>query len=246
MEFLLYGVIMIIAMTMAGLIGFAANVIALPLLTIFLPLDTVVSMLVLLAAVQSAVQAFHVRKQIRWRELGHIVMFILIGMPFGFIFLKYLPELFTKAVLGIFIAVTAIKGIIENVRGKKQRIFKEKPWHKLLLVCSGFISGAYGCGGPLSVIYNSNRYHDKDIFRVMQFSCGTVSMSVACLVHIISGSYTVASIPYIVIGFIAVVVALRVSSYLVKRMDTIFFQQLVHVVLLLSAISLLWQVYNTL
>ena len=32
-ELILYGVVMVIAMTMAGIIGFAANVIALPLLS---------------------------------------------------------------------------------------------------------------------------------------------------------------------------------------------------------------------
>lgn len=44
-ELILYGVVMVIAMTMAGIIGFAANVIALPLLSMFLPLNLVVSML---------------------------------------------------------------------------------------------------------------------------------------------------------------------------------------------------------
>ena len=40
----------------------------------------------------------------------------------------------------------------------------------------------------------------------------------------------------------AVAIALRVSTWLVKRMNTTFFQQLVNVVLLFSALSLMSQV----
>lgn len=88
-ELILYGVVMVIAMTMAGIIGFAANVIALPLLSMFLPLNLVVSMLVLIAALQSGVQAFRVRDRIHWKELAHIVLYLVIGMPFGLIMLNY-------------------------------------------------------------------------------------------------------------------------------------------------------------
>ena len=111
-----------------------------------------------------------------------------------------------------------------------------------MLVCSGFISGAFGCGGPLTVIYTRNRYRDKDMFRVMQFGCGTFSMGLSTLGHVASGSYTIASLPYVVIGLVAVAIALRVSTWLVKRMNTTFFQQLVNVVLLFSALSLMSQV----
>ena len=84
------------------------------------------------------------------------------------------------------------------------------------------------------------------MFRVMQFSCGTVSMSVSCLAHIVSGSYTKASIPYIVLGLLAVFVALKVSSYLVTKINTKVFNNIINLVLLASAISLLWQVYSIL
>ena len=126
-ELILYGVVMVIAMTMAGIIGFAANVIALPLLSMFLPLNLVVSMLVLIAALQSGVQAFRVRDRIHWKELAHIVLYLVIGMPFGLIMLNYLPELALKAILSVFIAATAVKGLVETSRGKKTRHLSGAP-----------------------------------------------------------------------------------------------------------------------
>lgn len=242
MTLALYGLVMLLAMTMAGIIGFAANVIALPFLSLFLPLDLVVPMLVFFAALQSGFQAWRVRRDIHWRELGHILLFVFIGMPIGFLLLHYLPELLMKGLLGLFVAATSIKGLVDNARGKMRTTFIERPWHKLLLICGGCLNGAFGCGGPLTVVYTHNRYRDKDTFRAMQFGCGTCTMGMATIGHAFTGGYTAETLPYMIVGLAAVAIAVNISTRLVRHMETGFFQQFVNAVLLLSALSLLWQV----
>lgn len=242
MEIVLYGVVMLVAMTLAGVIGFAANVLALPVLSMFLPLKTAVAVLMLIVAVQIVIQAFMYRRNIYWREVGHIVVWTLLGMPIGFVALNVLPELVMKAVLGLFVAATALKGIVDDARGKKPGTFQEKPYHKLLLFFSGLLTGAFGCGGPLMVVYCRNRYRDKDTFRMMQFGAGSIIMTSPCLAYAASGAYTAQGIPYIIVGFVAVVIALKASAAIARRMKTTIFQQLVNVVLLISAVTLMWQV----
>lgn len=242
MEIVLYGVVMLVAMTLAGVIGFAANVLALPVLSTFLPLKTAVAVLMLIVAVQIVIQAFMYRRNIYWREVGHIVAWTLLGMPIGFVALNVLPELVMKAVLGLFVAATALKGIVDDARGKKAGTFQEKPYHKLLLFFSGLLTGAFGCGGPLMVVYCRNRYRDKDTFRMMQFGAGSIIMTLPCLAYAASGAYTAQGIPYIIVGFVAVAIALKASAAIARRMKTTIFQQLVNVVLLISAVTLMWQV----
>lgn len=242
MELILYGCVMLVAMTLAGVIGFAANVLALPVLSMFLPLKTAVAVLMLIVAVQVVIQAAMYRKRIRWREVGQIVVWTIIGMPIGFVALNYLPELVMKAVLGLFVAGTALKGIIDDARGKKPGTFQERPYHKLLLFFSGLLTGAFGCGGPLMVVYCRNRYRDKETFRMMQFGAGSIVMTLPCLAYAASGAYTAQGIPYVVVGFVAVAVALKASALIAQHMNTAIFQQLVNVVLLISAVTLLWQV----
>lgn len=242
MEIVLYGVVMLVAMTLAGVIGFAANVLALPVLSMFLPLKTAVAVLMLIVAVQIVIQAFMYRRNIYWREVGHIVVWTLLGMPIGFVALNVLPELVMKAVLGLFVAATALKGIVDDARGKKPGTFQEKPYHKLLLFFSGLLTGAFGCGGPLMVVYCRNRYRDKDTFRMMQFGAGSIIMTLPCLAYAASGAYTAQGIPYIIVGFVAVAIALKASAAIARRMKTTIFQQLVNVVLLISAVTLMWQV----
>lgn len=242
MEIVLYGVVMLVAMTLAGVIGFAANVLVLPVLSMFLPLKTAVAVLMLIVAVQIVIQAFMYRRNIYWREVGHIVAWTLLGMPIGFVALNVLPELVMKAVLGLFVAATALKGIVDDARGKKPGTFQEKPYHKLLLFFSGLLTGAFGCGGPLMVVYCRNRYRDKDTFRMMQFGAGSIIMTLPCLAYAASGAYTAQGIPYIIVGFVAVAIALKASAAIARRMKTTIFQQLVNVVLLISAVTLMWQV----
>lgn len=241
MELVLYGVVMLVAMTLAGVIGFAANVLALPVLSMFLPLKTAVAVLMLIVAVQIVIQAIQVRHDANWREVAHIVVFVIIGMPIGFLALNYLPEQLMKGFLGLFVAVTAVKGLVDDVRGRKPGTFQERPWHKILLFLSGLLTGAFGCGGPLMVVYCRNRYRDKESFRIMQFASGSIVMTLPCLAYAWSGAYTVAGIPYIVVGFIAVAIALKLSAKIAKRLNTAVFQKLVNVVLLISAIMLISQ-----
>lgn len=242
MELVIYGGVMLIAMTLAGVIGFAANVLALPVLSLFLPLKTAVAVLILIVTAQLVIQAFQMRKRIRWKEVGHIVFWLILGMPLGFVALNYLSELFMKGLLGAFVAVTAIKGIIDEAKGKKKDTFKEQPYHKLLLFLSGILTGAFGCGGPLMVLYCKNRYRDKETFRLIQFGAGSIIMLVSCLAYIGAGAFNAEGVPYIIVGFITVAVALKVSAVLAQRLKTEWFQQLVNVVLLISAATLLWQV----
>lgn len=241
MELVLYGFVMLIAMTLAGVIGFAANVLALPVLSMFLPLKTAVAVLMLIVAVQIVIQALAARHAIHWREVWHIVSWMLLGMPVGFLALNVLPELLMKGVLGLFVAVTAIKGIVDDARGKKNATFQERPWHKILLFLAGLLIGAFGCGGPLMVVYCRNRYRDKETFRLMQFGAGSIVMTLPCFAYAAAGAYTASGIPYIIVGFVAVAIALNLSAKIAARMRTDVFQKVVNVVLLVSAATLLWQ-----
>ena len=241
MELISYGLVMLVAMTLSGIIGFAANVLALPVLSMFLPLKTAVAVLMLIVAVQIVIQAIQVRHEADWKEVAHIVFFVVIGMPVGFLALNFLPEQLMKGLLGVFVAATAVKGLMDEVHEKTSETFRERPWHKLLLFFSGVLTGAFGCGGPLMVVYCRNRYRDKETFRIMQFASGSVIMTLPCLAYAWSGAYTAAGVPYIVIGFLAVAVALKVSAKIAKHLNAAAFQKLVNVVLLISAIMLIWQ-----
>ena len=79
---------------------------------------------------------------------------------------------------------------------------------------------------------------------MMQFGAGSIIMTLSCFAYIGAGAYSVQGIPYIIIGFLAVAVTLKLSAIIARKMKTDVFHHLVNVVLLVSSASLLWQVIN--
>lgn len=239
MELVLFTIVMVIAMTLSGIIGFAGNIIALPMLSMFMDLKIAVAILLLITFVQATLQMIQLRKLVIWKDVCMISFYMLLLVPFGFIALHYLSEFIMKGFLGFFIFITAIK----NMRRSKQRVqpYTERPWHKLYLVIAGLLTGAFGCGGPLMVIYCRNRYLERDQFRAMQFSAGSIVMGVSCLGNLWTDVYTIEIVPYLCFGLLAVSAAIYVSTKLVRKMDTDFFQKVVNLALLVSALMLLTQ-----
>ena len=206
-ELILYGVVMVIAMTMAGIIGFAANVIALPLLSMFLPLNLVVSMLVLIAALQSGVQAFRVRRPHSLERTGaYRALSRHRGCRFGLIMLNYLPELALKAIRQRVHRGHRCEGIGGNPRAAKN---------------ATHLSGApmaQAAARLLRVYFRRiwlRRSADRHLhaqplpaIKICSASCSLVAAHFpwACrpLGHVASGSYTIASLPYVIIGLVAV------------------------------------------
>lgn len=239
---LLFTVIMFVTMTISGVIGFAGNVIALPLLSQFLDLQTAVAVLALSSFVQTVVQAVQNRRLINWRELLIILVFTFIGMPVGIFSLRYLPETALKLLLGLFILVVSTGPFIAQfVRQSGAATPQPKPWDWLYLIGGGFFSGAFASGGPLVVIYCTRHLPDKDLFRGTMFANGCFAMGVVALEHFWQRQYTADTLLLTAVALVVMLAAVRVSGWIARRVDARKFNVLVNLALMLAGIMLLVQ-----
>ena len=238
----LFTMIMFVTMTISGVIGFAGNVIALPLLSQILDLSTAVAVLALSSFVQAVVQAVQNRKCIHWRELLIIVGFTCIGMPIGIFSLRYLPETALKLLLGLFIlAVSALPFLVQLIRRGNSAPPQAKPWDWLYLIGGGFFSGAFASGGPLVVIYCTRHLPDKDVFRGTMFANGCFAMGLVALEHFMQKQYTADTLLLTGIALAVMVAAVRTSSWIAQRVDARKFNVLVNLALMLAGLVLLVQ-----
>ena len=104
---LLFTIIMYLSMTISGVIGFAGNVIALPLLSLILDLPTAVAVLALCSFIQTVIQSVQNRMYIHWQESLKIILLSCLSMPIGLFFLRYFPEAASKLLLGVFVLIIA-------------------------------------------------------------------------------------------------------------------------------------------
>lgn len=149
-----------VAIYIQSIFGFAAGMIAMPILLLALPFDEAMVFLSIFLALFSITQI-----KICWRDINVKMAFrigisLVIGLTIGVYILSYSEPQFLKRVLGLLIMIYAIYSRLEKNR---LSIFKNSEIPFGLL--GGFMSGLFAAGGPFYVISISNNLSSKKTIR---------------------------------------------------------------------------------
>jgi len=156
-------IITFIATLVRSTFGFGESLIAVPLLTLFIPIEIAVPLSVLVSIAIAAVVVVQDRKQIHFNSAKWLIIFAALGIPLGLFILVYANENVIKSGLGLLIVLYSVYSLIakRNLRLKADNM----GW---LFVCgffSGVFGGAYGLNGPPLVIYGNMRSWTAKYFR---------------------------------------------------------------------------------
>jgi uncharacterized protein len=143
--------------------GFGEALIAVPLLTLFLPVKVAAPLAVLVSITIAAVVVAQDWRKIHWRSAGWLVGASLFGIPVGLLLLMSSHQRAVKIVLAIFIIAFSAYSLL----GRRPPELKSdsKGW---LLGCgfvAGVVGGAFGMNGPPLVIYGAMRRWSAQHFR---------------------------------------------------------------------------------
>lgn len=143
--------------------GFGEALIAVPLLSLFLPMGTAVTLAVMMSILVALVVVIHDHSKIHFHSAKWLLLSAILGIPIGLFILSQGNELLIKIILGLVIILYSIYSLM----GKNT--FKlEKDSNLWLFICgffSGVLGGAYGANGPPLVIYGNLRQWDAQYFR---------------------------------------------------------------------------------
>jgi hypothetical protein len=144
-------------------LGFGEALIAVPLLSVRLPVTVAASLAVLLSIVIAAVVVVQDWEHVQWRSASGLVLWSLPGIPLGVWLLARGNEHVVKSLLGaVIVAFSAY-----SLAGKGTRHL-EKDQRGWLAGCgfvSGVLGGAYGMNGPPLAIYGALRRWSPQHFR---------------------------------------------------------------------------------
>lgn len=188
-SYLLLGSVVFLTHFLEGITGFGCTVLALPFAIMLIGTKQAVPVLLFLALLLAAYIVGIDRKRIVWREFFKIVLFVGIGLPFGIFTFGYFDEKVLRWILGVFMVVVAVRGLLSFVIALNENRLPK--WLlNLLLVAGGFIHGVFSSGGPLVVIYARNALADKSSFRAT-ISMLWLSLNTVMLVQgVVSGRMT--------------------------------------------------------
>lgn len=140
-----------------GVTGFGNALVAVPLLSLLLPLKVVVPLSILNGLVITCFLSYRMRGQVAPRRLVPLMLGCLPGVALGALLLHRLPQ----RGLRIFLGLVLIGYVLWHCRGRMRRTVGEG-WAYLAGFATGLIGACLSAGGPPAIIYTTLTGWDKD------------------------------------------------------------------------------------
>lgn len=234
-----------IAYVVFGLVGFGATLVGAPLLAHLLPLTTVVPTMAMTDLVASWSNSWRLSQHVVRREMWRLVPSLLIGSTLGAWLLFTLPLQWLMPLLGVFVALYAIKGL-----WPKPLYLWSPPvsprWAWWYGGVGGVFSALFGAGGWVYSLYLSRRLEDVQQIRATQTAVLMFSSLVRVALFLLAGRLLDPQLLLLVLFLLpAVALGIYIGHHLGLRLDKRRFLQVLHVVLLLTGLSLILRAFVT-
>jgi hypothetical protein len=218
MEYLIIIAIMFLGACLQGITGFGSGLIAVPLLTLLLPLTVITPTLSVVNFVMATYLAWALRHHVRLKQWRALLLSGIIGTLLGNYLLAYMRLDWLQMAMAVMIFMVAILFWF----GLQWRHQSGQRLQSLTGLLAGFSNGALTLGGPPVVLFLTGNNLDRLAFRATL----TVFFWVLALTNIVSfsaqGLYHtdfIATMICLLVGAIAGAwVGHNVSSYLSERL----------------------------
>lgn len=144
-----------------GITGFGFAVVAVPFLSLFVPLQMVVPIVGILGIFISFYIYFRERSHTQFKEVKLLLIFTILLTPVGTYLLVIVDELYLKVVTGL---VVLIFGACLWI-GKNFEVKNEKRALVMVGSLSGLLNGSIGLMGLPIALFMTNQKTNKNVFR---------------------------------------------------------------------------------
>ncbi len=187
-----------------GVSGFGSALVAMPLLTMFMDVQTAVPLCMLNGLLITLSLSMQLRRHIAWARIRPLLIGCLPGIIFGLLVLKNVSSSILQICLGLLVMGYALYSLF----CKSKRLGKiSSKWAYLAGFLTGGISSSLGAGGPPTIIYTTLTGWKNDEIKAALSIFFFISGVFTALGHAASGLTTKAillqlmhSSPFTVIG----------------------------------------------
>lgn len=175
--------IALVAYTILGISGFGSALVTIPLLAHFLPLTTILPILVLVDFTATTTNGLKFRRDIDVPEIKTIVPTMCVGIAIGVALLSRAPGNALLPVLGASIVLYGLYRLREPITTK----FISSRWGYVTGLAGGLMGGLFGIGGPIYATYMSRRSNDYAKMRATMAAIFTVSCAFRIAAFLVAG-----------------------------------------------------------
>lgn len=141
--------VIFVAGLVQGLAGFGSALVAVPILALLLPIETVVPLMTLLGGVMATVNLLHLHRSVSLRPVLPLLAGYALGTPLGLVFLIHAPRTLVLGLLGLSISVYALA----SLAGRQPRASWLREQRLALGILSGALGSAFSTNGPPIILH---------------------------------------------------------------------------------------------
>ena len=213
----LYVLIMVfIATLIRSAFGFGEALIAVPLLSLRIPVQIAAPLAVLASITIAAVVVVQDRQRIHIRSAGWLVLSTLFGIPLGLILLTIGDQRMVKAALAIIILAFSVYSLLGRTPPELKS--DSRKWLFGCGFCAGVLGGAYGMNGPPLVIYGDMRRWSAPHFRATLQGYFLPASIIGMAGYWLAGLWTPAVTHYYLLSLPAMLPAIFLGRAINRRM----------------------------
>ncbi|PIK15127.1 sulfite exporter TauE/SafE family protein [Halobacteriovorax sp. JY17] len=238
METSIYPILLVIffASTIRSAFGFGESLIAVPLLTFFIPIEIAVPLSVLLSTTIAFISMLTDFREVHFKSAKNLVFSTLFGIPLGLILLKYGNESQIKVTLGVLIISFSLFLLFY----KSEIILNDKKSTTYFFgFLAGILGGAYGMNGPPLVVYGNLRKWKPQNFRATLHAYFFPASIIGMIGYYQLGLWTSKVTTYYLFSLIAIVPAIFMGKLINQNLPITLFKNLVYWMLVIIGCSLI-------
>lgn len=227
-EYLLLVLVVAFAGFVQGFSGFGSIMIALPLLSQFIDIKTIIPLVALFALYINGSLILQLHNHCRWKRYVPMLVATLPGIPLGVYILKTVPVSVLTLMTGIIIFLFSLYSLFASTPTRRLGNF----WAAVAGFTAGCLGGSIGANGPPIIIYTSLQPWTKDEIKanmVIYFLIAGVFIS---SMHATAGLITLNVLTYFAIGFPVLALSVFVGARCYKRLTDRNYRQLINILIL--------------
>ena len=240
LTYLLFGLVIVTTHFFEGVTGFGCTVLAMPFCIMLMGIENakpVLTMYALLLCLIFAVKSFG---QIRWKDYLKMLGMLLLGLPVGIMIYQWMPRELLLIVLACFMTIVSIRGLLISFRLIKAKGEVKDVPALISVFLGGIIHGAFSTGGPLVIIYATEKIKDKSQFRATLCLIWVTLNTILILQMILAGNFPAEAARTAVYGLPFLILGAVLGNWAHDRMNQATFTKLTYILLLVTGIFMLF------
>lgn len=230
---ILSAVVILMASVLKGITGFGFALIAVPLLSLFLPLHMLIPAMSLFNLFASIHLLLKIKVNLKFRYFLPMFLASLAGIPVGVYALENLNENLLQLLVGIVILVFTVMLFLMGNRDPK---YKHKP-----IVFAGFLGGFLGSSislsGPPIALAMSRKKYSKNLFRANFAVFGVLSSLFTSVVYLIKGILIATSLKFATFLFPFLLLGTALGNQIAKNIHYKPFRKIVLIINLVVGLA---------